>query len=339
MRFKTWFIKKAQKWLAIVGVSEIREQINESKFLSAQLLIRQIKNQGVMKRLSDAEFKVFSQFGDDGIIQYLLQQVDIPENARKFIEFGVQDYQESNTRFLLINNNWSGLILDGSPSNIEKVVSDAQFWRHDLTAVAAFIDRDNVNDLFNCNGFQGEIGLLSVDIDGNDYWVWESINVVNPIIVICEYNSTFGSEHAITVPYDPVFQRGVAHFSNLYWGVSLKALCFLAKRRGYAFVGCNSAGNNAYFVRTDKLGNLSPVDCAQGYVESKFRESRSRDGKLTYLTASARLKEIADLPAFNVESQTIETISNVFKILIPASEIVDVLSVFTGVWKNESRNY
>lgn len=312
MSLKSWFIGRLQACARVSGISELREQVVESKLLFARLLIKQMKTQGVLPRLADAEFKVFSQFGDDGIIQYLLQQVDVPKEKRKFIEFGVQDYQESNTRFLLMNDNWSGLILDGSASNISKVIADAQFWRHDLTAVAAFIDRDNVNDLFAHNGFEGEIGLLSVDIDGNDYWVWESIDIVNPIIVVCEYNSVFGAEHAVTVPYDPVFQRGAAHYSNLYWGVSLKALCLLATRRRYAFVGCNSAGNNAYFVRLDKLGSLRPLECAEGYVEAKFRESRNRNGELTYLPANKRLSEIAQMSVFDVERQSAAPIYEIF---------------------------
>lgn len=313
MSLKNWFIKQLQACARVAGISELREQVVEAKLLSARLLIRQMRAEGVLPRLADAEFKVFSQFGDDGIIQYLLQQVDIPEGSRKFIEFGVQDYQESNTRFLLMNDNWSGLILDGSSANIAKVVADAQFWRHDLTAVAAFIDRDNVNDLFSRNGYKGEIGLLSVDIDGNDYWVWESIEVVNPIIVVCEYNSVFGAEHAVTIPYDPVFQRSAAHYSNLYWGVSLNALFLLASRRGYAFVGCNSAGNNAYFVRRDKLGSLRPLECAEGYVEARFRESRNREGELTYLPAGKRLSEIAQMPVFDVGRQSVALISEIFR--------------------------
>lgn len=312
MSLKNWFIGHLQSCAQVVGLSPLREQVLEAKLLSAKILIGQMRAQGMLPRLADAEFKVFSQFGDDGIIQYLLQQVDIPERSRKFIEFGVQDYQESNTRFLMMNNNWKGLVLDGSADNIDKIIADAQFWRHDLSAVAAFIDRDNVNDLFAHNGFEGEIGLLSVDIDGNDYWVWESIDVVNPIIVVCEYNSNFGSEHAVTIPYNSVFQRSKAHYSNLYWGVSLKALCLQASRRGYAFVGCNSAGNNAYFVREDKLGRLLPLKCAEGYVEARFRESRNSDGELTYLSVDKRLIEIAQMPLFDIERQLVAPISEIF---------------------------
>ncbi len=293
--------------------AELRQQVLESKLLSAKLLVNQIKLAGVLARISDAEFKVFSQFGDDGIIQYLIHQIGIPRDKQIFIEFGVQDYQESNTRFLLMSDNWRGLILDGDKANIDFVIQGADFWRYDLTAAAAFIDRDNVNDLFLQHGFSGEIGLLSIDIDGNDYWVWERIEAVNPIIVVAEYNSTFGAHHAVTIPYDPTFQRSHAHYSNLYWGASLKALCLLAERKGYAFVGSNSAGNNAYFVRVDKLTNIMPLDAGQGYVAARFRESRNRESHLTYLGGGARLQEIANMEVFDIERAAVIRIADLYK--------------------------
>lgn len=297
----------------VMGLESLREQIIESKLLTARVLIKQMKSAGTLACISDAEFKVFSQFGDDGIIQYLIQQIGIPADRHTFIEFGVQDYQESNTRFLLMNDNWRGLILDGDQVNMDKVIQGGDYWRHDLTAVAAFIDRDNVNDLFSSHGFTGEIGLLSIDIDGNDYWVWERIEAVNPMIVVAEYNSTFGAQHAVTIPYDPAFQRNSAHYSNLYWGASLKALCLLAQRKGYAFVGSNSAGNNAYFVRSDKLGCIKPISVEEGYVDARFRESRNAKGDLTYLRGSARLQEISDMEVFDIERAAVIRIADLYK--------------------------
>jgi len=97
-------------------------------------------------------------------------------------------------------------------------------------------------------------------VDGNDYWIWDAVRAVCPVVVIVEYNSVFGSEHAITIPYDPTFQRTKGHFSNLYWVASLKALALLARQKGYTCVGCNSNGNNAYFVRDDRLGALRPLE-------------------------------------------------------------------------------
>ncbi|MCB0104075.1 MAG: hypothetical protein KDD74_18655 [Anaerolineales bacterium] len=276
-----------------------REEIT-SLLLMGRMLANHVKEHGIYENLHDAEFKVFSQFGDDGILQYLIHQTQPKKHT--FIEFGVQAYTEANTRFLLLNDNWSGLIMDGDHTSMEAVRNLPDIWRYDLQAVGAFIDRDNVNSLFASAGYTGEIGLLSVDIDGNDYWVWEAINVVDPVLVVAEYNSVFGAEHAVTVPYNPAFDRTRSHYSNLYWGASLKALCLLAEKKGYAFVGCNSAGNNAHFVRKDRVGNIPVRTVKEGYVESKFRESRDADSNLTYLRGSQRLKEIQDMNVVDVEN-------------------------------------
>src|SRR4051812_24242228 len=139
----------------------------------------------------EAEFSVFSQFGEDGILQFLVQRVPIEHEV--FIEFGVEDYHESNTRFLLVHDNWRGLIIDGGRGHLDYLRSAALGWRHQIDGVSAFIDRDNINDLIRSAGIEGDIGLLSVDIDGNDYWVLERIDVVSPRILSVEYNSTFGS--------------------------------------------------------------------------------------------------------------------------------------------------
>ena len=287
---------------SLVGLDAIEEKLVEEKILTAKVLINQMKAKGAQGTLRESEFKAFSQFGDDGIIQYLIHHIGIPVEQQVFIEFGVESYEEANTRFLLMNDNWRGLIMDGSAANIEHVQQGSLYWKHDLTAVAAFITRDNVDSLFRENGFTGEIGLLSIDIDGNDYWVWERVEAVNPIIVVVEYNSVLGSQHAVTIPYSPEFRRTQAHYSNLYWGCSLRALYLLGERRGYAFVGCNSAGNNAYFVRTDKLGALKTLTVEEGYVNSRFRESRDSGGRLTYLRGKDRINEVKNMEVYDVKT-------------------------------------
>ncbi len=261
-----------------------------------------------LKSLCDAEFKVFSQFGEDGILQYLILETNISQKETLFVEFGVQNYIESNTRFLLMKDNWRGLIIDGSREYIDWVRNQDIFWRHDLTAVNAWIDRDNINKLIDSAGFAGDIGILSIDIDGNDYWVWERIEVINPVIVVIEWNSVFGSEHYVSVPYDSKFSRSNAHFSNLFWGASICAFSYLAKRKGYALVGSNAAGNNLFFVRQDRLGRLKELSAEEAYVESRFRDSRDVNGKLNFLGGEARKREILDLPLINVVSGGVTTL-------------------------------
>lgn len=258
------------------------------------------------KELKDVEFKVFSQWGDDGIIQYLINYLDVRHKV--FIEFGVEDYQESNTRFLMMNDNWSGLVMDGSKANIQKILNSDYYWKYDLQAKAEFITCANVNDIILSANISGEIGLLHIDIDGNDYWVWKAIDVVQPIIVIVEYNSVFGKERAITIPYKPDFVWTSEHFSNLYFGSSILSLCDLAQDKGYSFVGCNSAGNNAYFIKKEYLKDLTEVSVEEGYVESKFRQSRDKSGRLSYLRGDDLFENIKNLPVYNTRMDSLEKI-------------------------------
>ncbi|NJK59712.1 MAG: hypothetical protein HC918_04905 [Oscillatoriales cyanobacterium SM2_1_8] len=233
--------------------------------------------------LAEWEFQVFSQSGQDGIIQYLIRNVKVPNT--KFIEFGVQNYREANTRFLLMNNNWSGLIMDGDESNIEAIRKDPIYWRHDLKADCCFITAENINKILHDRGFVGDIGLLSIDIDGNDYWVWQALEIVKPAIVICEYNSRLGDTEALVVPHQPDFCISKAHPSWLYYGASIQALCLLASRKGYAFLGCNAFGNDAFFVRRDLMtSKLCEVSPEMGFVSGKFLQARDDSGKLVRLS-------------------------------------------------------
>lgn len=250
--------------------------------------------------LQDYEFKVFSQWGEDGIIQKLISTVEI--KSKTFIEFGVEDFTESNCRFLMTNNNWSGFIMDGSAANIARIEDSQFYWAHELQAVQAFINRDNVNDLLKLSGFADDLAILSIDIDGIDYWVLEAIDQrFLPRILIVEYNAVFGCDRAISVPYDPQFNRTIHHYSNLYFGASLPAFAHLAGKRGYDLVGTNSAGGNAFFVRRDLMNSsLRSLSAKDGYTRSKARESRDRDGRFTFLTGNDRLTAIRGLPVIDV---------------------------------------
>lgn len=248
----------------------------------------------------DHEFKVYSQWGEDGIIDYLCQVISIP--VKSFVEFGVEDYTEANTLFLLKHRNWRGLVIDGSAAHVDSIRRGSVFWRYDLQAHEEFITRDNINDIIAKNGFSGELGLLSVDIDGNDYWVWEAIKCVRPTVVVCEYNSLFGPTAKISTPYKADFFRTSEHASNMYYGASISALNHLAESRGYRLVAGNSAGNNVFFVREDLLGPLRIQLPAQAYVRAGFREARSNEGDVELLTFESRQQAIGALTVVQVDT-------------------------------------
>lgn len=276
------------------------EKLENMMILQGRALALQNSERAPLSDLRDAEFKVFSQFGEDGILQYLIRETQILVEEKTFIEFGVQNYSESNTRFLLMNDHWEGLIIDGSEQHIDSIKKQDIYWRQSLTAVSAWIDKDNINQIIGDAGFSGSSGILSIDIDGNDYWIWEQIDIINPVIVVVEWNSVFGAKHAVTIPYNPAFQRENAHYSCLYWGASISAFSSLASKKGYSLLCSNWAGNNLFFVRNDRLGRLIPLSAEQAYVESSFRDSRDSNGKLNFLGGKKRLAEIIDLPVINV---------------------------------------
>lgn len=262
-----------------------------------------------------AEFRVFSQWGEDGLIQYLLKHV--PVERPIFVEFGVENYTESNTRFLLTNNQWAGLVIDGSAENIDYIRRDTIYWATNLKAEHSFVTKDNINELLSGNGIAGDIGLLSVDIDGNDYWVWEAITTISPRIVICEYSSQFGPTAEVTTPYDAAFVRDTAHFSKIYYGASISALCSLAARKGYSLVASNSAGNNLFFVRNDLIGSLPVLSPSQVYRRAQFREYHDENGKLTFDDFETRLRNISHLPLYDLKTNTLAKIADIPGVLTP----------------------
>ncbi len=304
-KFATRVMSSPSKLLAIYGINK---QIDITKQLIAKVLVNQIKTKGILEELSEAEFKIYSQFGDDGIIQYLIHNIKIKKDEENFIEIGVENYREANTRFLLVNNNWRGLIIDARKEYIDSVRKDDIYWKHDLTAVNAFVTRKNINKIIKEKSFEKNVGLISIDIDGNDYWIWKAMRI-KPVIVVIEYNSVFGKRSAVTVPYKEKFNRTKEHYSNLFFGTSLKALVNLSKEKGYVFVGTNSAGNNAYFVKKSRVEKVKRMTINNGFVKSRFRESRNKEGDLTYISGDDRLSMIKYKKVHDVEKNRLVKIT------------------------------
>lgn len=275
--------------------------------LQAQLLASANRSTRHMSGLYQAEFCAFSQWGEDGVISWLCGM--LPDIPKTFVEFGVVDYREANTRLLIQLENWRGLVMDGSADNIQAIKRQDISWRHDLTAKCAFIDSENINGLMTDAGFQGEIGLLSIDIDGNDYWVWKAIDAVSPVIVVSEYNAVLGDLLELTVPYRADFDRSRAHYSNQYFGASIRALASLAKSKGYTFVGTTSTGCNAFFVRNDFAPAIVSALDGTWAFPSAVREGRNPDGSLSLASGLERMKAIRDLPLVDTERDAVTKLS------------------------------
>ena len=282
----------------IFGITKLNNDLKSTKLLLGKLLSKNldVNNEN---SLDKSEFKVFSQFGEDGIIQDLISKLNLKNKS--FVEFGVENYEEANTRFLLENNNWKGLIIDSSKKNINFIKNQDYYWRFDIEVKCNFITKENINNIIKESNIPYNTGILSVDIDGNDYWIWDAINVIYPDVVIVEYNARFGPDRSVTIPYDKSFDRTNNKTSKIYYGASLMALCKLGRKKGYELVGTNSNGNNAFFVRNDYLNKSiyeqSVKDC---FKMSLFREyldgnnQKKIDDKLifNYLVESGKFTEV-----------------------------------------------
>ena len=307
------FITKILKKIKYLTKADIfSEESEKHKVLLAQNIAISKNQLTSIDDFRDVEFSCFSQWGEDGIINWLVSK--LPTIPKKFIEFGVGNYKESNTRLLLQLHNWQGLVIDSSYKYIQNIKSQEISWRHQLESVCAHISKDNINQLLENKEMNSDIGLLSIDIDGNDYYVWQSIQIIKPIIVIVEYNAVLGDLHPITIPYKSDFFRTKAHSSNLYFGASLKALITLGKKKGYTFVGTNTNGVNAFFIRDDFAPMITSLISSISAYPSLSREARNADGKLNFISGLERLEIIRDCKILNLETNEVTKIDKLGKI-------------------------
>jgi hypothetical protein len=204
-----------------------------------------------LPRLEETCVRAFSQNGEDGCL--LLIYAVIGTTNRVAVELCAGNGIECNTANLLINHGWTGALFDGDASAIERgrdfYATHRDTWSCPPRLVPAWITRENVNELIHGTGVPGEIDLLSLDLDGVDYWIWDAIDIIQARVVVCEYNDVAGPDRSITVPYAHDFVGDA--LNDGFVGASLRAFVKLAARKGYRFVGSERLGFNAFFVRDD----------------------------------------------------------------------------------------
>lgn len=244
------------------------------------------------RAINRQEYRVFSQHREDGIIDYLLNAID--DDLGKFVEFGFAPDQ-CNCLNLAVNRKFSGLFMDGSETICSNAVTT--YKQLNLTGVQvqnAFINRDNLNALISDAGITGEIDVLSLDVDGNDYWLWQALDGIDPRIVVIEYNATFGPDDKVSIPYDPTFVRYDAHPSGFYHGCSLSAIENLGKLKGYKLVGVDETGVDAFLVKQNLCPDIPAVSAADC-----FKDNRGRV-KYKKLSRAEQRAVISDMPVVDV---------------------------------------
>ncbi len=301
------FLNKLIKKILVLCIGN--DYFEKKIFLMGKKISSNQKIKSKIKNLTEVEFSVFSQWGDDGIIDWLCK--NIPIKNRIFIEIGTENYRESNTRFLLMNKNWSGHLFEGNSKFVNEIKTQSIYWKYDLNAHNIMVDKSNIDKKIKSLNLPKEIGLLSLDIDGIDYWVWEKISVVEPIIFVCEFNSVLGDKRAITVPYNSKFYRSKYHYSNLAFGASLEAFKLLSKKKNYRFIGTNLNGVNAYFIKENYYKFVKNKIISIESFPSKIRESRNKNLKKTFISGVKRFDEIKKIGFFDLKKKKIISLDNI----------------------------
>jgi hypothetical protein len=226
------------------------------------------------KRLNRFEQQIFSQNGEDGAVAEIFRRIGTTD--RTFVEIGVSEGLENNTTFFLAQG-WKGYWFDGDDSAIDKI--KRAFWhplaKGDLKLHRAFDNAENAESLLADAGVPIEFDLFSLDIDRNTYFVWQALNRIRPRVIVMEYNSVFPPDVDWKVEYHPelVFN------CTTYMGASLKTYERLGEEKGYALVGCDLSGMNAYFVRKDLCGDkFAAPFTAENHYEPPRHFLIRRDG-------------------------------------------------------------
>jgi hypothetical protein len=229
---------------------------------------------GARWNLRDVGFRIFSQFEEDGLLLYLFAAIGT--SNKSFVDVGSADGINSNCANLAINFGWDGLFIDGSHANIERgrefYKKHPDTWAYPPQFVQAIVQRENINELIESAGFRGAIDLLSIDIDGNDYWIWDALNVIEPRVVIIETHIEFGMR-SIVVPYDKDYSYPGKHPD--YHGASPVAMAKLAGKKGYRLVGANNYGFNTIYIKKGIGEDILPevsVESILSHPRNKERE-------------------------------------------------------------------
>jgi hypothetical protein len=226
------------------------------------------------KRLHRFEHQTFSQNGEDGALAEIFRRIGTTD--RRFVEIGVGDGLENNTTFLL-TQGWQGWWVDGDSSAMARI--RRTFWqplaKGDLAVRQALVTAENISGILSELKAPVEFDLFSLDIDRNTYFVWRALKHLRPRVVVMEYNSMYPPHTEWTVEYRPE----MVYNCTSYMGANLKAYERLGAELGYALVGCDLAGINAFFVRRDLCGDkfAEPFTAENHFEPPRFFLLR-RDG-------------------------------------------------------------
>jgi len=258
---KLW--KDSEKYLASEQTSQL---ILKNQY-------KQINKSDIFKySFGEVGFRKYSQNSEDGILLFIFSMISTTNKI--VVEICASDGMECNSANLIINHGWNALLFDGDGENIDKgrrfYKTHADTFSLPPRFVHAWVTRSNINTLISNNNVSGEIDLLSIDIDGVDYWIWDAITCINPRVVVTEVQFVWGCEKSVTVPYSDDFKTKYENGFGIYSGASIKAFVKLAKSKNYRLIGFEKYGFNAFFMRNDIGTDIFPAIGIENYENIPF---------------------------------------------------------------------
>lgn len=246
------------------------------KLLVQQYRALAAKGREWLPTFSEVGFRKYSQFEEDGILLFIFALV--PPLNRKCVEICAGSGRECMTANLIINHGWWGYLFDGNEHSVQagrqffSACPDTFFAPPRFTQ--AWITAENVNEVIERAGAKGAIDLLSLDVDGIDYWLWKAISVVQPTVVVCETHNMIPADRALTIPYNPEFTFQSEDFRS----ASLAAMCKLGREKGYRLIGTHRFGFNAFFLKNgigeEFFPEVDPAACLNDPVTTQLRADR-----------------------------------------------------------------
>ena len=257
------------------GSALLSNEVVAQKVLMQHYRLLAAQHPEFLPDLLDVGFRKYSQFEEDGILLYIFSLIR-PVN-RTCVEICAGNGRECMTSNLIINHGWWGHLFDGNENNVRDgkrfFANSRDTFFHPPTFTQAWITAENVNALIQALGATGPLDLLSLDIDGMDYWVWQAITVIDPQVVVCEIHNIIPPDRALTVPYDPRF----VFESEEHRGASLAAMCKLGRTKGYRLIGMHRFGFNAFFMKHGVgeayFPEVDPAACQSDPISTALREN------------------------------------------------------------------
>ena len=266
-RIRTFFNAPVIEAIIPSSDTNLNENLQQTQIILMNQYRQMLHSGAKLPSFDEVGFSVYSDADEDGILHFIFSIVGTLN--KKLVDIGAATISGSNTANLLINNGWTGLLIEGNEDSYnatKEFYSSCQSTSiYPPKILHQWVTAENINALIKDGGFDGDIDLLCIDIDGIDYWAWKAIDCIRPRVVLVEYQCIWGPEVSVTVPYNSDFKAEYSGRYGIYNSASLSAFVKLAEDKGYRLVGSHRYGFNAFFIRNDIgqdiLPEINPNEC------------------------------------------------------------------------------